>query len=80
MQTISIGKLRQKLEGGVVKFSFIKLEGELRPAVGTLDLNIIPDDKLPNGSVIQDNEKVLKYFDLEKENWRSISVTSQIFE
>ena len=63
--------LRQSLRSSVVRFTFVKVNGELRHAVGTRNLGIARkvtgcDIPTPKGE-----EQPNSYFDLEKMGWRS---------
>jgi hypothetical protein len=75
---LNVEDLRQKLRQGPTKFTFVKKTGELRFALGTLNLNIIPTGSQPKG-VRPASPKVIAFFDLEKIAWRSVSVDSLIF-
>ena len=67
---------RNWLKNGVVTFSYMKLDGSLREAKGTLNDLLIPTDKLPKGT---GNDMVnfisVCYFDLGKQEWRSFNVS-----
>ena len=55
-----------------VPFAFIKLNGQIRDAVGTTNLAYVPAEKQPKGLVpIAEQYATVAYFDLEKEEWRS---------
>jgi hypothetical protein len=52
----------------------MKKDGTLRNAVGTLHETLIPEDHRPKDpSINYANGDNLKYFDLEKNAWRSLS-------
>jgi len=70
-------ELREKLQNGAVKFYFRKVGGALRIALGTLDLNRIPNQNHPKGGKISD--KQVAYFDLEKGAWRSVSNSQEVW-
>lgn len=76
--SLEVEALRQRLRQGPTRFTFVKKTGELRFALGTLDLNIIPSTEHPKG-VRPASPKVVTFFDLEKIAWRSVSVDSLIF-
>jgi hypothetical protein len=66
-------ELKYNLRGYVpVTFSYRKSNGEIRIATGTLNPSLIPEGKMPKetGKNMGAN---LKYFDLEKESWRSLT-------
>lgn len=70
--------LRDRLRQGPTKFTFVKKTGELRFALGTLNLDIIPNNDHPKG-VRPASPRVITFFDLEKFAWRSVSIESLIF-
>mgnify|MGYP002860331882 FL=1 len=67
--------LREKLQQGKVKFVFRKKDGSRRPAVGTTNLDIIPQDLWPKGMDGDEpkpqNDSLVTYFDCEKGAWRA---------
>jgi len=70
-------ELRQRLNGGTVTFAFKKLDGNLRTAVGTTSIESIPIDSHPKGGT--SSPKVVVFFDLQKMEWRSVSVSREMF-
>lgn len=74
MFDISIEDLRKNLHGPEpVNFSYTKKDGSLRKAVGTLNEELIPDKMKPKDSSISEKYgENFKYFDLEKNAWRSL--------
>ena len=63
---------RAQLASGVYRFSYLKKDGTVREARGTLDFARIPEDQLPKGSESSlVNGSVVNYFDIEKAAWRS---------
>lgn len=70
--------LKSALQNGVAKFAFVKKDGTLRFALGTLKLDLIPNSDHPKG-VRPASEKVVTFFDLEKTSWRSVSINSLVF-
>ena len=72
MFEVDLETLRKSLKGSTpVNFSYFKKDGGLRSAVGTLNENLIPDAFKPKDSSLNNGEN-LKYFDLEKNAWRSL--------
>ena len=74
---------RTKLRTGVWRFSFFKRDGSIREARGTLDLSIIPADKVPKSlsgasDVRPKNESAFPFFDLDKQEWRSFRLDNFI--
>lgn len=60
-------KLRKAMASRIVRFYFLKVDGTIREAFGTLAENIVP----PVGdSDRKRNDTVQTYFDTEKEAWR----------
>lgn len=66
MNQIEILVTRMRTE--VVSFSYIKKNGEIRKAKGTLKMNICPAIK---GGGKPTPEHLQLYFDVEKNSWRS---------
>ena len=77
--------LRRMLQQGIVKFSYLKTDKTLgvlvvRPARGTLNMELIPIDKRPVESL--DTRSAMRtpswgtmaYFDLDKMEWRSFKL------
>jgi hypothetical protein len=77
MIPISHDVLRDRLRNGAVKFYFRKVKGDLRAAFGTLDLSRVPASGQPKGG--QRPPGVTSYFDLEKNVWRSVSHSQEIW-
>ena len=68
-------RFRRWLKNGVVTFTYMKKDGSLREAKGTLNDLLIPTDKLPKGTgTAEPNYSSLSYFDLERQDWRSFNV------
>ena len=63
--------LRTRLAGGIVSFTFTKLDGESRPASGTTVLDLIPEAFRPIGAGRRTPENLVTYFDLDRMAWRS---------
>lgn len=77
LKPITHSDLRDKLKNGSVKFYFRKVGGELRIAMGTLDLEQVPEKGQPKGGKGPAN--CTSYYDLEKGQWRSISQTQEVW-
>jgi hypothetical protein len=75
----SVAQLATKLsKGNVVNFSFVKRNGDLRSAKATTDNNFIPKEKQAKIS----NElaaSAVRFFDLEINEWRSVSNDSPVY-
>lgn len=70
--------LRRKLREGVVQFAFKKVDGTLRTAVGTTNMSTIPSESHPRG-VRESSPNVVVFWDIEKREWRSVSIRQEIF-
>lgn len=77
LTSITHEDLKIRLRQGSQKFYFRKVGGELRIALGTLDLSRVPEGKLPKGGKISD--KQVAYYDLEKGEWRSVSKSQEVW-
>ena len=57
-----------------VHFTYRKADGTIRDAIGTLRPALIPESKAPKTPNLNDNPSLnLKYYDLQKEAWRSLT-------
>lgn len=74
----SPSELREALRRGVTQFAFKKLDGTLRTAVGTTNLSTIPVEMHPKG-VRQSSPNAVVFFDVEKREWRSVSIRQEMF-
>jgi hypothetical protein len=74
---ISHSELKTKLKTGSLKFYYRKVGGELREAIGTLDLSRIPTAGLPKGGKVSGDQTA--YYDLEQGGWRSVSSSQEIW-
>lgn len=61
-------KLVQKLQKGIVKFYFQKVDGSIREAWGTLSSKNMPKSEISNNR--KKNDTVQAYFDTECQEWR----------
>lgn len=66
-------KLRLSLKSGVVAFSFKKVDGSIRKAIGTLK------NTPATLGVKATNYAVFTYFDVEANGWRSAKLSNLIF-
>lgn len=69
-KTTSVEDLKQMLHEGIVNFEFIKKDGSVRSAKGTLLAEYLPPQK-ENATPHKQNENVVVYFDMEKKAFRS---------
>ena len=73
---------RKKLQSGTYRFSYFKTDGSIREAVGTLCMDLIPEDKRPS---LQGGDggrfpspDVFPYYDLNAGGWRSFRLDNFI--
>lgn len=71
----NIENFKSALKERVVEFEFIKKDGTIRKAKGTNKIELIPESQLSTGTgrKYTENPNVTKYFDIEKEGWRSFN-------
>jgi hypothetical protein len=75
-EPLKIEELRKLLRKKIVRFEFIKLNGETRPSVGTTMLKYVPPSQHPKG-IRPSSPKVATFYDLDKDAWRSVSQRSK---
>lgn len=75
-QTLTVPELRSLLRQKIINFQFIKLDGEIRDAKGTLKMDYVPQSQHPKG-IRPSSPKVATFYDLEKNDWRSVSQRSK---
>ncbi|MEI6410270.1 MAG: SH3 beta-barrel fold-containing protein [Bacteroidota bacterium] len=68
-QAWKVARLRAALRTGATRFTFQKQDGEVREAYGTLNSELFQYDH--KGSDRAESPTAIKYFDLEKNAWRS---------
>lgn len=59
------------LQEGIVEIKFVKVNGEERTMLATLNEDLIPLDLRPTGSKRESNPEVQPVFDVEADGWRS---------
>jgi hypothetical protein len=69
-KTTDLSEFNEMLHNGVVEFEFIKKDGSVRQAKGTLLSEYLPAPKAGT-TPHKKNENVLVYFDLDKKSFRS---------
>lgn len=67
----TIENFKDLLKEGKVRFEYTKRNGEIREASGTLKRDLIPVQFVEKTNLIAFTN--LRYFDLDKQSWRSIS-------
>lgn len=70
-------RLYQSIKARIVRFTFRKVDGTIREAVGTLLDNVVPT---PKGSAQskKTSDEVQVYFDTEKSEYRSFKIANLI--
>lgn len=68
-KNIQLDKVLKKLPKGKVAFTYLTADGRLRDAIGTLNLGLIPADKMPKGEE-RANTECRTYFDFTVNDWR----------
>ena len=74
---------RDQLRTGVYRFSYFKIDGDIREARGTLDLSRIPAEHQPKPlsgapDVRPENYETFRYYDLDADGWRSFRLDNFI--
>jgi len=75
-QPLTVPELRSLLRQKILNFKFIKLNGEIRPAKGTTMMKYVPQAAHPKGGH-PSSPKVATFYDLQKNDWRSVSQRSK---
>ena len=76
-KTTSVEELNKMLHEGIVEFEFIKKDGSVRQAKGTLLSEHLPAPKPDSDAPARKTtENVLVYFDMEKQSFRSFVKSS----
>lgn len=72
-KTTSLDEFSNMLKEGIVEFEFIKKDGTVRSAKGTLEPSLLPPPKPVDGDATprKKNESVFVYYDMEKNAFRS---------
>lgn len=65
-------KLKAALKKGIVKFYFIKVDGSIREAFGTLKSSLVP----PTQGNRRECPTTQTYYDTEKQAWRSFKIAN----
>ena len=76
-KTTSLESFQEMLRKGIVDFEYIKKDGSVRQAKGTLLAEHLPAPKADSDAPARKtNENVLVYFDMEKQSFRSFVKSS----
>ena len=73
-KTTSLDEFSNMLHEGIVEFEFIKKDGTIRNAKGTLEPSLLPPPKPAGDSEVaprKKNDSIFVYYDLEKNYFRS---------
>lgn len=70
---MNIKEFKESLRNGVVEFSYEKKDGTIREAKGTLNSEVYGEENKPKGTGFEVPENIVKYYDLDKEGWRSFN-------
>lgn len=71
----ALARLTKKMQSGIVKFYYQKVDGSVREAYGTLEEGLLPETK---GSE-KKSDTVQTYFDTEKQEWRCFKKLNLVF-
>ena len=72
---------RDQLRTGVYRFSYFKIDGDIREARGTLCIDLIPEENKPKSGIDPDaveTASTFRYYDLDAEGWRSFHLENFI--
>lgn len=77
-KTTDLQEFNEMLHNGIVEFEFIKKDGTVRQAKGTLVAEHLPAPKASDSDAParKTNENVLVYFDMDKQSFRSFVKSS----
>lgn len=74
--------LHEEMKCREVSFSFVKKDGTIRNAIGTLMEEALPpkieEGTPPSEKKMEQNYSVLTYFDVQKQAWRSFRIANLI--
>jgi|APCry1669188910_1035180.scaffolds.fasta_scaffold16192_1 hypothetical protein len=76
LKPTTASELRNVLAESVKRFKFVKLNGEVREALGTRDIKLIPKDVRTPKFIDDVSEKSIVYWDLDEQDFRSVSTKS----
>lgn len=69
-KTTDLSEFSNMLREGIVEFEFIKKDGSVRQAKGTLQAEYLPAPKT-DGTSRKPSDNVMVYFDMDKQSFRS---------
>lgn len=74
-----MNNLLNDLKTGIVEFTYVKLNGEERNTKGTLNLEMVPKESHPKTDIISGNPDMIRYWDIDKEAWRTFDINTVIY-
>ena len=79
MEILNIPDLKKALYEGIVLFTFIKRNGELRHARGTTCPELVPDENRPRNKRTPEQQalydrQTVAFYDIDKKGWRSMRI------
>lgn len=75
-KTNNVSNVVEKMQNGIAAFKYIKCNGDVRYAVGTLEAKLIPTEKLPKGTKkTPPSDNLQTYFDLTVGDWRAFDLS-----
>ena len=77
MRKTTAEEIKDKLHKGVVEFTFIKSDGSIRTAKGTLHEKILNEKLGGKSSTKTSSPKVEVFWDLEKDAFRSFTIGTE---
>lgn len=77
MRKTTAEEIKDKLHKGVVEFTFIKSNGSIRTAKGTLHEKILNEKLGGKSSTKTSSPKVQVFWDLEKDAFRSFTIGTE---
>ena len=77
MNKTTAEEIKDKLHKGVVEFTFIKSDGSIRTAKGTLHEKILNEKLGGKSSTKTSSPKVQVFWDLEKDAFRSFTIGTE---
>ena len=74
----TIKDLKEAMKKGVVKFQYMKKNGTLRTATGTMNMNLINDNYSFRGGEGPSKHGYTSYWDTDKGDWRCFNDASLV--
>lgn len=73
-----IQNFKNALHKGAVKFKYRKKNGEIREALGTLNIDTMGSENAPKGTGYGGPDTTIRYYDLNSKGWRSFIIDNFI--